>query len=65
LTLVGLLGAAALASAQFTSFNDRRRSMLEGNWQVVSARAANIPSVSMMGAGLAISAVRAAPRAVS
>ena len=31
--LVGLLGAAALASAQFTSFNDRRRSMIEGNWQ--------------------------------
>jgi len=25
--------AAALASAQFTSFNDRSRAMLEGNWQ--------------------------------
>ena len=32
-TLISCLGAAALASAQFTSFNDRSRSMLEGNWQ--------------------------------
>lgn len=32
-TLAGSLGAAGLASAQFTSFNDRSRSMLEGNWQ--------------------------------
>ena len=27
------LGIAALGRAQFTSFNDRSRSMLEGNWQ--------------------------------
>ena len=32
-TLLSCIGAAALASAQFTSFNDRSRSMLEGNWQ--------------------------------
>jgi hypothetical protein len=33
MTLVSCLGAAALASAQFTSFNDRSRLILEGNWQ--------------------------------
>lgn len=33
MTVVGCLGAAALSFAQFTSFNDRRGSMLEGNWQ--------------------------------
>lgn len=33
MTVAGCLGAAALGFAQFTSFNDRRRSMLEGNWQ--------------------------------
>jgi hypothetical protein len=33
MTFVSCLGAAALASAQFTSFNDRSRMMLEGNWQ--------------------------------
>jgi hypothetical protein len=27
------LGSATLAFSQFTSFNDRRRAMLEGNWQ--------------------------------
>jgi len=32
-TVVGCLGAAALGRAQFTSFNDRSRTMLEGNWQ--------------------------------
>lgn len=31
--LLGCLGMASLASAQFTSFNDRNRAMLEGNWQ--------------------------------
>jgi len=33
LTVAACLGAAALAGAQFTSFNDRSRSMLEGQWQ--------------------------------
>ncbi len=33
IVLFSCLGAAALASAQFTSFNDRSRLMLEGNWQ--------------------------------
>jgi len=33
LTVVSCLGAAAAAYSQFTSFNDRSRSMLEGNWQ--------------------------------
>jgi hypothetical protein len=32
LTLVGCLGAATIGRAQFTSFNDRSRAMLEGNW---------------------------------
>jgi len=32
-TVAGCLGAAALGRAQFTSFNDRSRTMLEGNWQ--------------------------------
>lgn len=32
-TVVAFLAVAAMASAQFTSFNDRSRSMLEGNWQ--------------------------------
>lgn len=33
MTVAGFLGAAALGFAQFTSFNDGRRSVLEGNWQ--------------------------------
>lgn len=33
LTLGVCLGGAALGRAQFTSFNDRRQSMLEGTWQ--------------------------------
>lgn len=33
LTLAASLGAAAAAVAQFTSFNDRRGSVLEGSWQ--------------------------------
>jgi len=33
MTVAACLGAAALSRAQFTSFNDRSRSMLEGNWQ--------------------------------
>ena len=32
-TLACCLGAAAAGYAQFTSFNDRSRAMLEGNWQ--------------------------------
>lgn len=32
-TLVGCLGLAAIGRAQFTSFSDRSRLMLEGNWQ--------------------------------
>ena len=31
--LAACLGVATLGRAQFTSFNDRSRSMLEGNWQ--------------------------------
>jgi hypothetical protein len=33
MTVFSSVCAAALASAQFTSFNDRSRAMLEGNWQ--------------------------------
>jgi hypothetical protein len=33
LTAASLLGAAAISSAQFTSFSDRSRALLEGNWQ--------------------------------
>ena len=33
LTVAVCLGGAALGRAQFTSFNDRSRAMLEGNWQ--------------------------------
>jgi hypothetical protein len=33
LTVVACFGAVALASGQFTSFNDRTRAGLEGNWQ--------------------------------
>lgn len=33
LTLAACLGGAAAGRAQFTSFNDRSRAMLEGNWQ--------------------------------
>jgi len=33
LTLAACLGGAAVGRAQFTSFNDRSRAMLEGNWQ--------------------------------
>jgi hypothetical protein len=33
LTLALCMGIAALGRAQFTSFNDRSRTMLEGNWQ--------------------------------
>lgn len=32
-TVAACLGAAALGRAQFTSFNDRSRTMLEGHWQ--------------------------------
>ena len=32
-TVAACLGAAALGRAQFTSFNDRSRAMLEGHWQ--------------------------------
>src|SRR6185436_15479560 len=32
LTLAGCLGVATIGRAQFTSFNDRSRTMLEGNW---------------------------------
>jgi hypothetical protein len=32
-TLAGCLGLAAFSHAQFTSFSDRSRAMLEGNWQ--------------------------------
>jgi hypothetical protein len=32
-TLACCLGAAAAGHAQFTSYNDRSRAMLEGNWQ--------------------------------
>ena len=33
ITMAGCLGMAALSFAQFTSFSDRSRAMLEGNWQ--------------------------------
>jgi hypothetical protein len=33
MAVAACLGAATLAPAQFTSFNDRSRAMLEGNWQ--------------------------------
>jgi hypothetical protein len=33
LTFVAAVGAAALANAQFTSYSDHKRAMLEGNWQ--------------------------------
>ncbi len=33
LTAAGCLAIAAAGFAQFTSFNDRTRAMLEGNWQ--------------------------------
>jgi hypothetical protein len=33
MTVAGCFGVTALAVAQFTSFNDRQRSLLEGNWQ--------------------------------
>jgi hypothetical protein len=33
LTVIVCLGGAALGRAQFTSFNDRSRAGLEGNWQ--------------------------------
>jgi len=33
LTLITCLGGAVVGRAQFTSFNDRSRAMLEGNWQ--------------------------------
>jgi len=32
-TVTACLGVAAIGQAQFTSFNDRSRAMLEGNWQ--------------------------------
>ena len=32
-TVATCLGGAALGHAQFTSFNDHKRSLLEGNWQ--------------------------------
>jgi hypothetical protein len=32
-TLAACLGGVAAGRAQFTSFNDRSRAMLEGNWQ--------------------------------
>ena len=32
-TLAACLGLATLGYAQFTSFSDRSRPMLEGNWQ--------------------------------
>src|SRR5437899_9151894 len=33
LTVAACLGGAAVGRAQFTSYNDRTRAMLEGNWQ--------------------------------
>jgi hypothetical protein len=33
MTVAGCLGAAALGHAQFTSYSDHKRAMLEGNWQ--------------------------------
>jgi hypothetical protein len=39
LTLVACLSGTAVGHTQFTSFNDRSRAMLEGNWQ--SCRAAD------------------------
>ena len=33
LTVATCLGAAALSHAQFTSFSDHKRALLEGNWQ--------------------------------
>jgi hypothetical protein len=33
LTIAACLGMAALSQAQFSSFSDRSRAMLEGNWQ--------------------------------
>jgi len=32
-TVAACLGGAALVNAQFTSFSDHKRSLLEGNWQ--------------------------------
>ena len=33
ITVAGCLGVAALGHAQFTSFSDHKRALLEGNWQ--------------------------------
>jgi hypothetical protein len=33
ITVAGCLGGAALGHAQFTSYSDHKRALLEGNWQ--------------------------------
>ena len=33
ITVAALLGGAALSHAQFTSYSDHKRALLEGNWQ--------------------------------
>jgi hypothetical protein len=33
ITVAGCLGVAALGQAQFTSYSDHKRALLEGNWQ--------------------------------